>query len=519
MISFNNPYLQGSIGLPGGIPIMGLPVFRRSVTEKKESDYDFSFPGLTKTNIEYLKTKTSTLSDIYNIIFSNICQNRNKDENVILRQVKAEMERKHRDYLRDFCIGDNPMHLPTNIQPPVTISATCIGHIPEIVNIAINSIDVDYILLVPGYFSIAQINNYIAPHVAILTPHELQFLTGVIHGSIKMALRSTHRNPNQENLYNGYYGLLPTMNTYNNTTQTIITHFGFVAAITGNPYAGGGGDRPAGAAVRQYNISIPNIETQILSEANRIANISNIVHGIDSTTIKIITIGIAVGYTSIAQGYGSGLQTPAVVPVANVAPLPHVAQHNDIFATAQRLTTNLINAILPPQPNQPGNCITPMFSDYKLLQFIQKIKDSSTKLAVVCSKDIKTDIQVGGNYNRDYLFIDVLKLLQDKTSEQSEQEFVCRKSGHGYYCEMKNGNKKCDFCIKWSRDRRKFREVLVEILNCNDFLSNQTLDMMEDSVELLPASLFEQDQYVKFNQSLIDYKAMKKQNRINHGFK
>ena len=83
---------------------------------------------------------------------------------------------------------------------------------------------------------------------------------------------------------------------------------------------------------------------------------------------------------------------------------------------------------------------------------------------------------------------------------------------------MKNSNERCDLCIKWSIDRKLFREVLMEMLNSNDFLSNKTLDMMKSSIRLLPANLLEKDQYVKFNQSLIDYKEMKRQNRINHGF-
>ena len=521
MFNFNYPnqYLHGSIGIPGGIS-MGLPLYQQP-SKNKGPDYDFSFPGLTKSNIQYLKKKTRALSDIYNVIFSNICNHRNRDENIILRHVKRGIESKYKDYLKDFCIGDNPMHLPPNVQPNVTISDACISHIPEIVHRAIY-----FIRNAPAppnaEFSITRINEYIIAHLPTLSPHETQFLTGVIHGSIRMALRSTGPGPAPVNIdmYNGDYGIyLASLNAYNNNAQAIIPNVNFVGAIMGIAYDGA---NPAPAVAINYANAIANINNQLDIEAKRVANRfsnPNNPNNPADITSKIIAIGIAIGYNSVAHGYGLGLQTHNGATFVNynagaIAAL-RVAARPPIIATATQLTTNLINAILPPQPTQPGNCITPIFSDDKLLSIIQGIKDTPTKLAVVCSREIKIDIQFGGNHNENHPFIDVLKLLQEKPSEQ---EFICKKSGHGYYCEMKNSNERCDLCIKWSIDRKLFREVLMEMLNSNDFLSNKTLDMMKSSIRLLPANLLEKDQYVKFNQSLIDYKEMKRQNRINHGF-
>jgi hypothetical protein len=528
MISLNSnpyPFLVGSIGsMPGAMPV-GFPMMLQSTqqsSKNKDPDYDFSFSGLTKSNIQYLKTKTSALSDIYNMIFTIICNNKNKNDDEILRNVRAKIKSSYTDYLKEFCIGDNPMHLPPNIQPNVTISDACIGYIPEIVHMAIYLIR--RLPAPPGPdFSIACINNYIAPRIPTLSLHEIEFLTGVIHGSISMALRSTDGAPGNHNAYNGHYGAhLVSLNAYNNIAQVIIPQVMFVGAIAGIPHEGA---NPAPGPVNQgaYVAAIPNIETQLDIQAKTVANMyANI-------TSKIITIGITIGYLSVAQGYASLLQTdnaatyalyngPGLIALRNGASPP-------IIATARRSTTNLINAIFPPQPpqpNQPGNCIIPMFSDEKLKNIIKSIrKDTSTKLAAVCSREIKIDIQFGGNHNGNHPFIDVLKLLQDKTDKTDDsykQEYVCRQSGHGYYCELQNSNKKCDLCIKWSRDRKLFREVLIEMLNSNDFLSNKTLDMMNNSVSLLPANLLDQDQYIKFNQSLIDYKEMKRQNRINHGF-
>lgn len=519
MININNlnPYLQGSIGLPYeipmGIPIMGLP-FQHHLN-KKNPDYDFSFPGLTKTNIEYLKKKTSALSDIYNIIFSNICKNRNKDENIILRHVKTGIENKYKDYLKDFCIGDNPMHLPQNVQPPVTISATCITHIPEIVHRAIYFIRLGH---ADPDFSITRINDFMIPLIPTLSSHETQFLTGVIHGSIRMALRSTGVGPAPVDLdlYNGHYGLLASLNAYNNNAQTIIPHVNFGGAILGIAYV----NADPAPDPDDYLPRIDDINIQMEIEAKRVANMysnPNNPNNPADITSKIIAIGIAIGYISVAHGYGLGLQTVTAATLAqyNAAAVLRNNARPHIIRTATQLTTNLINAIFPPQPTQTGNCIEPMFDNNRLLKIIQGIKNTPTKLAVVCSREIKIDIQFGGNHNENHPFIDVLKLLQEKPSEQ---EIICKKTDHGYHCEMKNSNERCNFCIKWSRDRKLFREVLMEMLNTNDFLSNNTLDMMESSVSLLPANLLEKDQYVKFNQSLIDYKEMKRQNRINHGF-
>jgi hypothetical protein len=528
MISLNSnpyPFLVGSIGsMPGAMPV-GFPMMLQSTqqsSKNKDPDYDFSFSGLTKSNIQYLKTKTSALSDIYNMIFTIICNNKNKNDDEILRNVRAKIKSNYTDYLKEFCIGDNPMHLPPNVQPNITISDACIGYIPEIVNRAIF-----FIRRAPGNpdFSLTHINNYIAPRIPTLSLHEIEFLTGVIHGSISMALRSTGPVPVNIHAYNGRYGAdLASLNAYNNIAQVIIPQVMFVGAIAGILHDGG---NPAptnplsNAAV--YLAAIPNIETQLDLEAKRVANLYN------NITSKIITIGITIGYLSVAQSYGLGNRTFQIAVIANYN-LPvnvnaRAATDPQIIATTRRSTTNLINAIFPPQPpqpNQPGNCITPMFSDEKLKNIIKSIrKDTSAKLAAVCSREIDIKIQFGGNHNGNHPFIDVLKLLQDKTDkidDSYKQEYVCRQSGHGYYCELQNSNKKCDLCIKWSRDRKLFREVLIEMLNSNDFLSNKTLDMMDNSVSLLPANLLDQDQYIKFNQSLIDYKEMKRQNRINHGF-
>ena len=505
------------VGIPGGIPMLELPL---RFSNKKGNDYDFSFNGLTKSNIEYLKKKTGALSNIYNTIFSIICNNKNKNDNEILRYVKQKIESNYKDYLRDFCIGDNPMHLPAIVQPNVTISDACIGHIPEIVHRAIFFIRQP----VGAEFSISHINNYIAPFIPTLSTHEIEFLTGVIHGSISMALRSTDIAAGNHNAYNGHYGAhLVSLNAYNNIAQVIIPQVMFVGAIAGIPHDGTLAGAPGAVNQALYAAAIPNIETQLDIQAKTVANMyANI-------TSKVITIGITIGYLSVAQGYASRLDTPAIANelIVNYNNAGSIALRNGasppIIATARRSTTNLINAILSPQPTQPGNCIMPMFSDENLLSIIDGIrKDTPTKLAAVCSRQIKIDIQFGGNHNGNYPFIDVLKLLQDKTvktDDSYKQEYVCRQSGHGYYCELQNSNKKCDLCIKWSRDRKLFREVLIEMLNSNDFLSNKTLDMMDNSVSLLPANLLDQDQYVKFNQSLIDYKEMKRQNRINHGFK
>lgn len=521
MINLNpNPFLVRSMTTPVGIPV-GFPMVVQSTQQpssNKGPDYDFSFAGLTNSNIQYLKTKTSALSDIYNTIFSIICNNKNKNDDEILRNVREKIKSNYTDYLKDFCIGDNPMHLPPNVIPNVTISDACIAHIPEIVHMAIY-----FIRRLPGLeFSITHINNYITRFIPTLSLHEIEFLTGVIHGSIRMALRSTGPVPVNINAYNGDYGTqLASLNAYNNITQSIIPRVIFVGAILG---IGHDANRPAPIAVNQqsYLRAILNIENQLDLEAKGVANMYT------NITSKIITIGITIGYLSVAQGYALGLETftrPSKINYDDPLGLIYAARTRatpQIIATARRFTTNLINDILPPQPTQPGNCIMPMFSDEKLLRIIKSIrKDTSTKLAVVCSKKININIQFGGNHNGNHPFIDILKLLQDKTDKTDDsykQEYVCRQSRHGYYCEFKNSNERCDFCIKWARDRKLFREVLIEMLNSNDFLSNKTLDMMDNSVSLLPANLLEQDQYVKFNQSLIDYKEMKRQNRINHGF-
>lgn len=119
-----------------------------------------------------------------------------------------------------------------------------------------------------------------------------------------------------------------------------------------------------------------------------------------------------------------------------------------------------------------------MFSDENLKDLFNKIKKiKKTKLAIICS-----------NFNSDNVF-DILRLLQDDITKSTNA----------------TNSKNSVLCIEWSRDRKLFREALVEMI-----ISNSFFDIMKSSIELLSANILDQEQYINFNQSLINYKKMKK---------
>ena len=212
-----------------------------------------------------------------------------------------------------------------------------------------------------------------------------------------------------------------------------------------------------------YNVY--NYYTQTLSIAQHFKSINLILPDSkfesESETNKIITIGILVGYISVKKSYELQPKT-----------------EDQIIESITCITEKLIKKLLPQKLNQTGNCIEPMFSDENLKDLFNKIKKiKKTKLAIMCS-----------NFNSNNVF-DILSLLQDDITKSTNI----------------TNSKNSVLCIEWSRDRKLFREVLVEMI-----ISNSFFDIMKNSIELLSANILNQEQYINFNQSLIDYKKMKK---------
>lgn len=375
-----------------------------------------SFPDLTEANIKYLKTKTKELSNIYNAIFKNICiYNDNRDDDFILMKIKDDIKEKQKEYLKDFCIGDYPMHLP-----PIRISNRSIICIPKIIFKVINSIKRSQTNLMEDIRQIIPDN---------LLDHEAQFLMGIIYGIIKMVLFY------EGNLYNINYKLLNGHKVYSYITQTV--------------------------SIAQQ-IQFINLIDESNFNAEIIKVIDNFNGEIDIVIVKMIIIGIVVGFMSVKKSYALKIANDMVTELQEI----------------NNLTENLIKELLPKESVQTGNCIQPIFSDDNLKDLFNKIKETKkTKLAIMCN-----------NFNSENSF-NILKLLEDKHS------------GEEY------GN-----CIEWTRDRKLFRKALIKMI-----ISNNFFDIMQSSISLLPANLLEQDRYIKFNQSLIDYK-MNKQNIINHDF-
>lgn len=401
-----------------------------------ESYLRSSFPGLTETNIKYLKTKTDDLSSIYNAIFKNICiyyNNRNTD--FILMKIKEDIKEKQKSYLRDFCIGNLPMHLP-----PIQTLTNCVIYISKIIFSIIRSIRTEQ------FDIIDQIRQIIPNNLMV---NDAQIMMGFIYGSIKSI------SYYERKMYDIDYTLLNGYNVYDYFIQTLLI-------------------------AQQFKfVNLMQIEdSRLESEIMKVVDSYN--GKIDLTIVKIITIGIIVGIMSVKKSYELGLKTDDTTK-------------RQIIAFITNITEKLIKKLLPQELNQSGNCIEPIFSDENLKDLFNKIKKiKKTKLAIMCS-----------NFNSDNPF-DILKLLQDDRTNRTDTIDTTDKTQH---------RKNSVLCIEWSRDRKLFKKALIEMIMSNNFF-----DIMISSVELLSANLLEQNQYFKFNQSLIDYKKMKKRNRFNYGF-
>lgn len=71
-------------------------------------------PELTSNNVNYLKTKIAMLNDFYNIIFKHMCYRKNlSSSHDVFTNVKADISLKYPNYLKDFCLGDNPSMINT----------------------------------------------------------------------------------------------------------------------------------------------------------------------------------------------------------------------------------------------------------------------------------------------------------------------------------------------------------------------------------------------------------------------
>lgn len=283
-----------------------------------------SFPGLTESNIKFLKTKTVELSNIYNAIFKNICiYYNNRDDDFILMKIKDDIKEKQKEYLKDFCIGDYPMHLP-----PIKISNRSIICIPKIIFKVINSVKRSQTNLMGDIRQIIPDN---------LLDHEAQFLMGIIYGIIKMVLFY------EGNLYNINYKLLDGHKVYSYITQTV--------------------------SIAQQ-IQFINLINESNFNAEIIRVIDNFNGEIDIVIVKMIIIGIVVGFMSVKKSYALKIANDMVTELQEI----------------NNLTENLIKELLPKESVQTGNCIEPIFSDDNLKNLFNKITETKkTKLAIMCN--------------------------------------------------------------------------------------------------------------------------------------
>lgn len=180
------------------------------------------------------------------------------------------------------------------------------------------------------------------------------------------------------------------------------------------------------------------------------------------------------------------------------------------------------------------SCSNYMFDDSKLITLINSMYvDSLLNKACVYRTYSSTgeiaNVQVGG-FDFNQSFIDITQLLKENTtnsnqlSNQNQLAMICVQNNNQLKCKKINSlnaqqtqqtqqnqlatqvdNKStCPHCDKWSQERNMFRGVAKDLLVTQDM--NNTLDLMNASVHLLPSAILNQNQYESFYSALAEYK-------------
>jgi hypothetical protein len=372
--------------------------------------------NLTDGNIAYLKNKISTLNNIYNIIFTNLCYKKNINmSHDLLSNVKAELNTQIGDYQNDFCLGST---------------------IPAITS---------------------------KTHIEILRDDIKTKYNGV----------SNKASPDHTQLEN-----------LTNSAKVYIMEI-----------------------EKDLSYRLRITESQIMVALSKLV--------FDSTTHKVDT-------THATFNSGSALTTEAKY----------------IVTVCDNFITNIASDPFPKASNKKTCSTESMFDDAKLSHLINSMYVDSLLNKVCLYRNIKNtataNVQIAGAHNNDQQLnlIDIVKILkeknkqsanfesydqtQDKDQYQHQLNMICvqhnnklkcaniklnnRQSGQSKLLKQRN----CVFCEKWIRDRNMFKSVLKDLLIVEDM--NQSLELMNSSVHLLPSAILDQNQYESFFTALNEYK-------------
>ena len=198
--------------------------------------------------------------------------------------------------------------------------------------------------------------------------------------------------------------------------------------------------------------------------------------------IQVALVVPVAGRTS--RNITENIASTILIPLGNV--IPTVKQYRQILDTPGVNKLDLdaylatLGLSLPPGTNNQCN---DMFSDDKLRELINSIFNDAI-LSKVChykmingqifGENLKANVQFTGG-GKQFNLINLNTIIKDSGSNHN--------------------HKSCDYCNEWSEGRKLFKNQFINMLNSD---LNSNINLMIQSLDVLPTVMLDQEQYNKF---------------------
>ena len=107
-----------------------------------------------------------------------------------------------------------------------------------------------------------------------------------------------------------------------------------------------------------------------------------------------------------------------------------------------------------------------------------------------------------------YQYINLKKILADNLVPIEKSELICFQIDNKYICTSiksnSQNNKQCTFCERWVQERNMFRNIIKDLIYKKT--GGNIFEIMSSSSNMLPAAIFEQQEYHNFYTAIEEYK-------------
>jgi len=116
---------------------------------------------------------------------------------------------------------------------------------------------------------------------------------------------------------------------------------------------------------------------------------------------------------------------------------------------------------------------------------------------------------IGGGGHTGNIFLNLQEILKENTNEYKDSAFLCVQVNNRIICSHNKPmqDNPCNYCEKWSENRKLFKQLIITMLANNDIIS--IINLMKLNLSLFPAAILEKDEYNYFYTSLAEYKKIK----------